>query len=82
MAKIEVDSVVNRAGTGAPSLDLGCTVPATASVTGAGGLNIAGALTVTTNMSGSGSGLTGISAANNSKVYAVKHVVGFTAYRA
>ena len=82
MAKIEVDSIVDRAGTSAPSLDLGCTIPVTASLTGEGGLNIEGALTVTTNMSGSGSGLTGISAASNSKVYAVKHVVGFTAYRA
>ena len=82
MPKIEVDSVVDRAGTGAPSMELGCTIPSNQSLTGEGGLNITGALTVSESMSGSGSGLTGITAANNSKVFAVKLVVGYTEYRA
>lgn len=59
MSAIQVDQITNQAGTGAPTLTHGATIPVGYAITCAGGLNVVGVLTATT-FSGDGSGLTNI----------------------
>ena len=61
MSRLRSDRVVNKAGTGAPELTYGAVVPATGTISGAGGINVTGVVTATS-FSGDGSGLTGIDA--------------------
>ena len=61
MSRLRSDKVVNKAGTGAPELTYGAVVPATGTISGAGGINLTGVVTATS-FSGDGSALTGIDA--------------------
>ena len=61
MSRLRSDRVVNKAGTGAPELTYGAVVPATGTISGAGGINVTGVVTATS-FSGDGSALTGIDA--------------------
>lgn len=61
MSRLRSDRVVNKAGTGAPELTYGAVVPATGTISGAGGINLTGVVTATS-FSGDGSALTGIDA--------------------
>ena len=61
MSRLRSDKVVNKAGTGAPELTYGAVVPATGTISGAGGINVTGVITATS-FSGDGSGLSGIDA--------------------
>jgi hypothetical protein len=61
MSRLRSDKVVNKAGTGAPELTYGAVVPATGTISGAGGINVTGVITATS-FSGDGSALTGIDA--------------------
>ena len=61
MSRLRSDQVVNKAGTGAPELTYGAVVPATGTISGAGGINVTGVVTATS-FSGDGSALTGIDA--------------------
>jgi len=45
MSQIQVDKIYDKAGTGAPQLTLGAEVPVGYGITGAGGINVSGALT-------------------------------------
>ena len=54
---------VNQAGTGAPELTYGAVVPATGTISGAGGINLTGVVTATS-YRGDGSQLTGIDASS------------------
>jgi len=47
MSRLRSDRVVNKAGTGAPELTYGAVVPATGTISGAGGINITGVATAT-----------------------------------
>ena len=40
MSRLRSDKVVNKAGTGAPELTYGAVVPATGTISGAGGINV------------------------------------------
>ena len=59
MSRLRSNKVVNQAGTGAPELTYGAVVPATGTISGAGGINVTGVVTATS-FSGDGSGLTGV----------------------
>ena len=61
MSRLRSNKVVNQAGTGAPELTYGAVVPATGTISGAGGINVTGVVTATS-FSGDGSALTGIDA--------------------
>ena len=58
MSQIQVDTILDKAGTGAPTLTYGVEFPVGYGITGAGGINVSGACTATS-FSGDGSGLTG-----------------------
>ena len=60
MSRIRADKFVNNAGTGAPELTYGATVPSNSTISGAGGINITGVATASSFV-GDGSNLTGIS---------------------
>ena len=47
MSRIRADKVINRAGTGAPELTYGASIPVGYAVTGAGGVNVTGIVTAT-----------------------------------
>ena len=47
MSQINVDAIKNRAGTGAPTLTYGASIPVGYAVTGAGGVNVTGVITAT-----------------------------------
>jgi hypothetical protein len=47
MSRIRADKVINRAGSGAPELTYGASIPAGYSITGAGGVNVTGIVTAT-----------------------------------
>lgn len=64
MSILRADSLRDRAGTGAPELTFGATVPTGRSISGAGGINITGVCTATS-FRGDGSLLTGISASGD-----------------
>ena len=64
MSQIQVDTILDKAGTGAPQLDYGAEVPVGYGITGAGGINISGVATATS-FSGDGSGLTGVASTDN-----------------
>ena len=59
MSRLRSNKVVNQAGTGAPELTYGAVVPATGTISGAGGINVSGIVTAAS-FSGDGSGLTGV----------------------
>ena len=65
MSRLRSDKVVNKAGTGAPELTYGAVVPATGTISGAGGINLTGIVTATSfsgPITGSGSNLTSLNA--------------------
>jgi hypothetical protein len=64
MSQIQVDTILDKAGTGAPQLDYGAEVLVGYGITGAGGINISGVATATS-FSGDGSGLTGVASTDN-----------------
>ena len=64
MSRLRSDRVVNKAGTGAPELTYGAVVPATGTISGAGGINVTGVITATS-FSGDGSSLSGVSGPNS-----------------
>ena len=75
MSRLRSNKVVNQAGTGAPELTYGAVVPATGTISGAGGINVTGIVTAAS-FSGDGSALSGIDAStlkdgSNTKVQAV-----------
>ena len=75
MSRLRSNKVVNQAGTGAPELTYGAVVPATGTISGAGGINVTGIVTATS-FSGDGSALSGIDASalkdgSNTKVRAI-----------
>jgi len=47
MSRIRADKVINRAGTGAPELTYGASIPVGYAITGAGGVNVTGIITAT-----------------------------------
>lgn len=57
--RIRVDHITNKAGTGAPSLTFGASIPVGYGLTGAGGINISGVVTATA-FYGSGAYLTNV----------------------
>ena len=59
MSRLRSNKVVNQAGTGAPELTYGAVVPATGTISGAGGINVTGIVTAAS-FSGDGSALTGV----------------------
>ena len=59
MSRLRSDKVVNQAGSGAPELTYGAVVPATGTISGAGGINVSGIVTAAS-FSGDGSALTGV----------------------
>ena len=66
MSQIQVDTILDKAGTGAPQLDYGAEVPVGYGITGAGGVNVSGFATaggfvgnVTGNATGTAGGLSG-----------------------
>jgi hypothetical protein len=62
MSRIRADKVINRAGSGAPELTYGASIPAGYSITGAGGVNVTGIVTATGfvgSLTGTATGLTG-----------------------
>ena len=60
MSILRADSLRDRAGTGAPELTFGATVPSGRNISGAGSINITGVVTAT-RFVGDGSGLSGVS---------------------
>ena len=60
MSRLRSDKVVNQAGSGAPELTYGAVVPATGTISGAGGINVSGIVTAAS-FSGDGSSLSGVS---------------------
>ena len=75
MSRLRSNKVVNQAGTGAPELTYGAVVPATGTISGAGGINVTGIVTAAS-FSGDGSALSGIDASalkdgSNTKVQAI-----------
>ena len=60
MSRLRSNKVVNQAGSGAPELTYGAVVPATGTISGAGGINVTGVITATS-FSGDGSSLSGVS---------------------
>ena len=50
MSRIRADKLVNRAATGAPLLSYGIQVPVGYGITGAGGLNVSGVSTITSDL--------------------------------
>ena len=75
MSRLRSNKVVNQAGTGAPELTYGAVVPATGTISGAGGINVTGIVTAAS-FHGDGSSLSGIDAStlkdgSNIKVQAV-----------
>ena len=64
MSQIQVDTILDKAGTGAPTLTYGVEFPVGYGITGAGGINVSGACTATS-FSGDGSGLTGVASTDN-----------------
>ena len=59
MSRLRSNKVVNQAGSGAPELTYGAVVPATGTISGAGGINVTGIVTAAS-FSGDGSALTGV----------------------
>ena len=59
MSRLRSDKVVNKAGTGAPELSFGASIPVGYGITGAGGINVTGVITATS-FSGDGSSLSGV----------------------
>ena len=67
MSQIQVDTILDKAGTGAPTLTYGVEFPVGVGITGAGGINVSGACTasagfvgaLTGNVTGSATGLSG-----------------------
>ena len=59
MSRLRSNKVVNQAGTGASELTYGAVVPATGTISGAGGINVSGIVTAAS-FSGDGSALTGV----------------------
>ena len=59
MSRLRSNKVVNQAGSGAPELTYGAVVPATGTISGAGGINVSGIVTAAS-FSGDGSALTGV----------------------
>ena len=45
MSQIQVDTILDKAGTGAPTLTYGVEFPVGVGITGAGGINVGGAVT-------------------------------------
>ena len=50
MSNLRVDTIKNEAGTGAPTLKYGCQLPVGYGLTGAGGFNISGVSTITSDI--------------------------------
>ena len=80
MAKIKVNSIVNKNDDGAPELKYGASIPVGQSISGSGDMNVVGIITAS-NFVGNGSGLTGLSLATQSKAIAFKRILGFDEYR-
>jgi hypothetical protein len=62
MSRLRSDKLVNRAGTAAPELTYGASVPVGYAITGAGSINLTGTVTATSfsgNLTGNATGLTG-----------------------
>jgi len=74
MAKIKVNSIVNKNDDGAPELTKGATVPSGQTFTAEGNVNIVGVVTATSFV-GNGSELTGLSIATPSKAIALKAIL-------
>ena len=58
MSQIQVDTIVDKAGTGSPAFTYGAEVPVGYGITGAGGINITGVATAAS-FAGNATGLTG-----------------------
>ena len=58
MSQIQVDTIVDKAGTGSPAFTYGLEVPVGYGITGAGGINVSGVVTCGS-LAGSATGLTG-----------------------
>ena len=80
MAKIKVNSIVNKNDDGPTELKFGASIPAGQSISGSGGINVTGIVTAS-GFSGDGSGLTGIFVATSSQVIAFKKILGYDEYR-
>jgi len=80
MAKLKVNSIVNKSDDGAPELTYGATIPSGQVLDVNGNLNISGIVTAG-NFVGDGSGLTQLSIATESKAIALKRIIGYDEYR-
>ena len=68
MSEIRVGSIINEAGTGAPELTYGASIPVGYAVTGAGGVNVTGVVTATSfvgALTGTATTATGLSGTPN-----------------
>ncbi len=74
MAKIKVNSIVNKNDDGAPELTKGATVPSGQAFTAQGNVNVVGIVTAS-NFVGNGSQLTGLSLVTRAKVIALKVIL-------
>lgn len=80
MAKLKVNSIVNKSDDGAPELTYGATIPSGQVLDVNGNLNISGIVTAG-NFVGDGSGLTQLSITTESKAIALKRIIGYDEYR-
>ena len=69
MSRIRANKITNKAGTGAIELEKGAHLPVGMGITGAGAINISGAITggviTGSSFSGDGSGLIGVASTDN-----------------
>jgi hypothetical protein len=80
MAKIKVNSIVNKNDDGAPELKFGASIPVGQSISGPGDINVTGNI-VASNFSGDGSGLTGLTFATPSKSFAYRYILDVLPFR-
>ena len=76
MAKVQVNSIVNKNDNGAPELIYGASVPSGQTFTALGDVNIVGVVTAAAFV-GDGSGLTQLSFVTNSKAIAYNKIFSY-----
>ena len=80
MAKIKVNSIVNRNDDGPPEFAKGVEIPAGQSISGPGDINVTGIVTAS-QFSGNGSGLTGLTVSTAPLAIVFKRILGYDEYR-
>ena len=81
MPQLNVDKIVNKNDSGAPSFTYGATVAAGYAISCPSGVVVTGVVTCTS-YTGDGNSLSNLTFANASKAFALNKVMGFDEYRA